>query len=157
MVKVVAMSLWFISPQGRRVFGLIFSGLKQGLSGRKILDVLRTYGLGYRTQTFYADLREIRDWFETWQKLRAYRWDVPLPVEAHAPGVVRVPGKNFLYRLRIVELDEETGQFETRVLSVVRERAMSIYELRDVVRGWGKKYNKRFIDFVPEQTFRRVR
>jgi len=45
-----------ISEAGSKVINFLRAGISEGLSGKSILEALRSEGLGYRTSDFYSDL-----------------------------------------------------------------------------------------------------
>jgi len=112
----------------------ITARFKTGWSGRRILSELRTLGRGYRTQTFYQDLRRLREGVSTWEKIRYLRWDRPVSEWMHFEPEKPMPTK-YGYKVELDIFNRELGIYDKLHLYVGSEERLSKEEA--VSAAWG--------------------
>jgi hypothetical protein len=144
-----------IPPGSRRGLAqaIIASGVEQGLPGSIILETLRKYGLGYRTQDFYEDYRRISG------GLMAKRIGYSVSDDAY-PGFgtryasLHPPEARYRFRFEAITYDPETGEFGRRYIyiqsdrmdrvGVFREQASKLADRYADQYGWGRVLDVRF-------------
>jgi len=122
---------WVTDWRRRTAQSLIESGVRRGLSGRRILEGLRQRGLGYRTQEFYRDYRWWREVAERGVGMKYLPRDRTIPehmmIDTIAPWRHEY---NVLYELRY--LDPQTGRIEKEYLWVGTDEPPTRSVLEDV-------------------------
>jgi len=127
-----------LSKQGTRVYGFLESGVKQGLSGRKILSILREQGLGYRESTFYKDLRIIKSSLGTWRGMENIRRDARISEEYYRTAKSPLSTR-YQTVFEIVGRHKETGEIRTFHSTVGHDTLLSRRELEEyALEGWGE-------------------
>lgn len=94
----------------------IVSGLRLGLSGASILNILRSNGLGYRTQNFYSDLTAISSSLKYRRGLTANDVNNVLPTQ----GFIQLSSlskASYVYPFSVNIVDGNGNVIDTRVFS----------------------------------------
>ena len=104
---------WVTGAIRRTAQTFIEYGLRRGLSGREITDILRSAGLGYRTSEIYRDIRWWRELIESGSPMKyisrravpSMRWYMESP---HALGA------RYMTRVRVDLVNKLTGETKSR-------------------------------------------
>lgn len=101
----------------------IVSGVRLGLSGASILNILRDNGLGYRTQNFYQDLTAISSSLKYRRGLTAADVSKALPSQ----GFIQLSSltkASYVYPFSVNIVDGNGNVIDTRVFSYSSKSVM---------------------------------
>jgi len=104
---------WVTGAIRRTAQTFIEHGVRSGLSGRQITEVLRSAGLGYRTSEIYRDIRWWRELIESGSPMKyiarsaipSTRWYMESPFAL---------GARFMTRVRVDLVNKLTGEVKSR-------------------------------------------
>jgi len=104
---------WVTGAIRRTAQTFIEHGVRAGLSGRQITEVLRSAGLGYRTSEIYRDIRGWRELIESGSPMKyiarsaipSARWYMESPFAL---------GARYMTRVRVDLVNKLTGEVKSR-------------------------------------------
>ncbi len=114
------MKLEGLTKQGIRVLPFLMRGVREGLSGRRLLKMLRKYGLGYRTQNFYRDYKIVKEKVSLWDNMKYIRRDSIISERWYA-GAFTPLQANYLTTVRIHAFDFNTQSWVVRDVTVAHD------------------------------------
>lgn len=120
------------------------------LSGASILDLLRGEGLGYKTGSFYEDLRRLRDQIRYQSLVERLRPEsyVPRSWMQEVPEEVWHIGVNYRAEMKVWFRDPDTGD----VFSKWYSPGLEAYETVEEMKGWAEA-TLPWSDYEPEMEF----
>jgi len=120
-----------LSKFARSEFPYMLRGLREGLSGRQILQVLRDTGRGYRTQTFYEDLGVLTKARDRWDTMKFVRRDSTITDKHYA--YTQVPMANrYQTTIRVRGYSMKTGDPVERHVTLGHDSLRIRRELEDL-------------------------
>ena len=138
----------FISEVGKSVYGFVLSAARRGLSARQTLFSLREQGLGYRTQVFYRDFRNIKRAWDFSQRMRNIPRMNLIPDDRYLDGYSLTENK-YLTNMRVKVRDITTGEERNVYVTVGHDTPKKRYELEDIARDQVEKSPFAFISATP--------
>lgn len=120
-----------LSKAGQRVYHFLIEGLKRGLSGTEIMEILREHGLGYRLTDFYNDLRILRGEMKRWDTMKHVPRDKVITERLYTPTTTPLPAK-FSTVLRVEYQDVETGEIGETYVTVHHDAPMRRRDLEEL-------------------------
>lgn len=120
-----------LSEGGRRALSFILKGLEEGLSGKKIIELLREHGLGYRLSDFYNDLRILKGEMKRWDTMKYVPKDKVISEKLYTP--TEKMGKNkFITVFKLDVVDLLTGEKRIEHVSVGHDFPMRRKDLEEM-------------------------
>lgn len=155
-----------LSAGGRRFHNFIVRGIREGLSGAEILRLIRKeFGVAYRIQDFYADLRILKGAMQRWDTIKYVRNDRMPSERTFFPGL-KVHRGNYQMRFYYEVRDREGNVIFSDYTTVVRNTNTIMGEwkrqaLEQIIasvcktRPLGPRCEELEFYYVPEQALRR--
>lgn len=119
-----------LSEKGAKVFNFLIKGVREGLSGRQVLEALRSQGLGYRMSDFYRDFRLVKAAEGKWDTMKWTPHDRFIPEEYYKKAKAPLRA-NYMTTVKIRALDKETGEVKDRFVSIFHDRPKTREELEE--------------------------
>lgn len=105
-------------------------------TGSEALQFFREGGGSIRTQDFYAIRRQVLNRTESSTPLEGYPSNQLIPLNWHVTDHGLNLSSDFLYNIKLIGYDNETGLLKEQWMSVASDRQLSSDEVKEVARSY---------------------
>lgn len=122
-----------LSEKGSRFWMFIESGIRQGLSFRRIWRTFREAGVKYGWRTFLKDARIVSSNIGNWEWIRRRPKWMTMPEEAF-PKTKRPTPTKYMVTFRVQLRHIETGETTYKYFTFGSDQRLSLREYEDIAR-----------------------